>query len=357
MARRISILATALAAAVTVCLVGRAPVRAVGAATVTARRLTQNPLITLATSATLGDNINGPTVIRAPDGLNRPLGRYYLYFAHHMGDVIRLAYANSITGPWTVYEPGVLHVRDTAFFRPQPDPAEALDDFYTHIASPEVYVDRARERVLMWFHGWWTEGQQWPARPGDARDWARGRGYGQFTQVAESTDGIHFETRPGITRENYLRVFQYGDSFYGMARLGRLLRTMDPLAGWELGPNPFRESTYANRVRHVAVVLRGHMLYVFFSGIADTPERILMSTIDLTGDWTTWRASDPVDVLQPETPYECAGLPNVPSLPGDVKGKVRQLRDPFVFDEDGKMYLFYSICGEQGIAAAELAIR
>ena len=28
--------------------------------------------------------------------------------------------------------------------------------------------------------------------------------------------------------------------------------------------------------------------------------------------------------------------------------------DPFVFEEDGRAYLFYSICGEQGIAAAEI---
>jgi hypothetical protein len=37
--------------------------------------------------------------------------------------------------------------------------------------------------------------------------------------------------------------------------------------------------------------------------------------------------------------------------------KVRELRDPYVFEENGKMYLFYSFCGEQGIAAAELTVR
>jgi hypothetical protein len=31
---------------------------------------------------------------------------------------------------------------------------------------------------------------------------------------AESTDGIHFEVRPPITTESYLRVFQYGGYFY-----------------------------------------------------------------------------------------------------------------------------------------------
>jgi len=49
-----------------------------------------------------------------------------MYFANHMGDFVRLAYADAIEGPWTIYEPGVLHVRDTAFYRDQPDPAETL---------------------------------------------------------------------------------------------------------------------------------------------------------------------------------------------------------------------------------------
>jgi hypothetical protein len=333
------------------------PHAVLAAPAVSATRLAQNPLITVETSTSLGDNVNGPTVVRAPAWVGRPLGRYYLYFAHHMGAFIRLAYADAITGPWKVHEPGVLRVGDTAFFRPQPDPTETLDDFYTHVASPEIHVDAARQRVVMWFHGWWTEGQQWPSSPGDARDWARRHGYGQFTQAAESSDGIHFEVRPSIIKTSYLRVFQYGGSLYGMARLGRLLRAKDPSASWELGPNAFREGPYADRVRHVAVVLRGQTLHVFYTGIGDAPERIMLSTIDLKGDWSSWKASEPVEVLRPDMAYECASLPDAPSEGGDVKGRVRQLRDPFVFEESGKMYLFYTICGEQGIAAAELTVR
>jgi hypothetical protein len=32
-------------------------------------------------------------------------------------------------------------VSETAFFRPQPDPPENLENFYTHVASPEVVID------------------------------------------------------------------------------------------------------------------------------------------------------------------------------------------------------------------------
>jgi len=324
---------------------------------VRATRLVQNPLITVDTSASLGGNVNGPTVVRVPDWVERPLGRYYMYFANHMGEFIRLAYADAITGPWRIYEPGVLHVRDTAFFRPQPDPKETLADFYTHVASPEVFVDPARKRLVMWFHGWWTNGERWPSDPEKARAWATQMGYGQFTQVAESTDGIHFEVRPPITKQSYLRVFQHGGYFYGLSRLGRLARSRVLLASFEIGPNPFRDTSYAGRVRHVALVLRGSRLHVFFTAIGDAPERVLVSTIDLTPDWTEWRVTPPADVLRPETAYECAGMADAPSEPGDVEGRVRQIRDPFVFEEQGQSFLFYSTCGEQGIAAAAIEIR
>lgn len=319
-------------------------------------RLKENPLITVRTSASLGTNVNGPTVIRVPDWVAKPLGRYYMYFANHMGEHIRLAYADAITGPWKIHEPGVLHVRDTAMFRPQPDPKETLDDFYTHIASPEILIDHERRRFVMWFHGWWTNGERWPAEPAAARAWAQRSGYSQFTQAAESADGLRFESRPAITRAPYLRVFRHDAWYYGVSRLGRLSRSKDPLAAFELGPNPFRDGRYAGRVRHIALVPRGNMLHVFFTAIGDSPERVMWSTITLTGDWRAWRASYPVEILRPEARYECVNLPEAPSEAGDIAVPVRQLRDPFVFEDGERAYLFYSICGEQGIAAAAIAL-
>ena len=62
-------------------------------------------------------------------------------------------------------------------------------------------------------------------------------------------------------------------------------------------------------------------------------------------------------MLQPDTRYECADMAVAPSEPGDVEGRVRQIRDPFVFEEQGQTFLFYSTCGEQGIAAATITIR
>ena len=36
---------------------------------------------------------------------------------------------------------------------------------------------------------------------------------------------------------------------------------------------------------------------------------------------------------------------------------MQQLRDPCIFEEEGRTYLFYAIAGEMGIAMAELEIE
>jgi hypothetical protein len=68
--------------------------------TISVRRLEGNPIISRETSATTGVNINGPSLVIAPPWLANPLGRYYLYFAHHRGQFIRLATADHLEGPW-----------------------------------------------------------------------------------------------------------------------------------------------------------------------------------------------------------------------------------------------------------------
>ena len=170
------------------------------AQTPVATRFAQNPLVSVGTSKSLGDNVNGPSVIRVPSWLAHPLGRYYMYFAHHKGDHIRLAYANAITGPWKIYEPGVLQVRDTIFYRPQPDPPTSPPTLYTHVASPEVYIDDADKRLVMYVHGMWTDGKPWPVEPRAAVQWIRDNHYAQYTQTAVSADGLHFEAQPASPR-------------------------------------------------------------------------------------------------------------------------------------------------------------
>ena len=328
---------------------------AVSAIAQQAIRFPQNPLVSVSTSPSLGDNVNGPSVIRVPAWIEHPLGRYYMYFAHHKGAYIRLAYADALTGPWRIYEPGVLQVGDTIFYRPQPDPPNSPPTLYTHVASPEISLDEAHKRMVMYVHGMWTDLHAWPSDPGAALKWIADNHYAQFTQTTVSSDGLHFEPQPGVTlRSSYLRAFRWNGEYYGMARLGVLAKTSDPLSRFGTGPNPFDNSPYAHRVRHVAVLLRGNTLYVFYSGIGDAPEKILLSTIALEGDWSTWKASPPVEVLAPRERYECPNLPVVPSKPGESEGPENALRDPAVFEDGGKVTLFYSVCGEQGIGAADV---
>ena len=72
-------------------------------------------------------NINGASLIKVPDWIKNPLGKYYLYFASHTGKYIRLAYSDSLTKPFKVYDGEPLKLSDT--------------NCKTHIASPDVHID------------------------------------------------------------------------------------------------------------------------------------------------------------------------------------------------------------------------
>lgn len=101
------------------------------------------------------------------------------------------------------------------------------------------------------------------------------------------------------------------------------------------------------------MLLDGSTLLVFYSVIGDAPERILLSTIRLDTAPSSWELSPPIEVLRPELDYEGAQRPNVPSVKGPATN-VNQLRDPYVFVDNGTTYLYYGIAGESGIAVAEL---
>jgi hypothetical protein len=251
----------------------------------------------------------------------------------------------------------VLNVSQTALFRPQPDPYPHPYGVYTHVASPEVYVDNARKRIVMWIHGQYTDGKRWPADVREAGAWLRQNGYSQVTQVTESADGLNFTAQPAISKDPYLRVFEHDKMFYGIVRLGRLVRSTEPLKPFEQGPNPFRDTPHSNKVRHVALLPKGDSLHVFLSVIGTSPEKILHTTIPLTGDWNDWKAQTFDEVLVPEANYECPDYPSRESEVGEIYGPAKQLRDPAIFEENGKLYLFYTICGEQGIAGAEIQLK
>ena len=279
------------------------------------RRFEKNPIIVPEMDESMGSNINGPSLIKVPDWVEAPLGRYYLYFAHHQGEYIRLAYADDLAGPWKTHPRGVMRLDETGY--------------RGHVASPDVHVDEAERRFRMYFHGCIEHGQR--------------------TSVALSTDGLAFQPKAEILGNSYFRVFFWRGYHYALVMPGEFRRSRDGITGFEPGPTLFTE-----HMRHCALRLRGNTLEVFFSNAYDRPERILCSTIDISGDWMDWQAAEPVTVLEPETDYEGADLPLEPSKRGSVHVRARQLRDPCIYEENGRTYLLHTVAGEHGIAIAEI---
>jgi len=273
----------------------------------------------------MAENINGPSLVSVPPWVEDPLGEYYLYFANHQGRYIYLAYADDLGGPWTVYEPGTLHVEET--------PLEH------HVASPDVHLDHESETVRMYHHG---------VSDYDAYMSFDGAG-GQASGVAYSPDGIDFEADDEAFGTPYLRMFRYEDAHYFMGGRGHLYRSADGQAGFEAGPTVFPDE-----MRHPAVHRDGDKLTVYYSNRNDRPERIFRSTVGLTADWTEWEPRNETLVLKPDTDYEGDGRPVEESVSGFSRTPVCQVRDPAVFDENGDLYLLYSVAGERGIAIARI---
>ena len=314
-------------------------------------RLLDRPIITPDLHPSIGLNIQGPSAIRVPDWITERLGDYYLYFADHKGRYIRLAYADRLTGPWTIYPPGSLQLEKSCFLTEPPNATseqvafhearikaagiqlshDVLSEITTpHIASPDVHVDPSNCRIIMYYHGLDDVGTQ-------------------VTRVAISRDGIDFEARPEVLGRSYMRIFQHDGMTHALAMPGLFYRSKDGLLDFEPGPTLFNPN-----MRHSAVMKRNGELLVFWTEVGHAPERILLSRIDITGDWSGWTEGPAVEILRPECRWEGADAPLVPSIRSTAYGIVNQLRDPAILQEEGRVHLFYAVAGESGIAIAEL---
>ena len=290
----------------------------------------------------LEGNVNGPSLIKVPAWVSRPLGRYYLYFAHHEGRSIRLAYADELRGPWRLHPAGALQLAQSGFPTTSPKP-DALhpyvrmlikaghDGDYAHIASPDVVVDAAQQQIRLYYHGRMPDGRQ-------------------ATRVALSSDGLHFVAREPLLGHPYMRMVQHEDVWYGVGMPGIIYRSQDGLSDFEQGGKIFDPA-----VRHCALLKRNNTLYAFWTQVGHAPERILMSKINLSADWTSWQDSPPIEIHRPTAAWEGANLPLEASRYGGIMQPVNQLRDPAVFVENDTIYLLYTVQGEQGIAIGRLS--
>jgi hypothetical protein len=316
-------------------------------------RLLDGPIISAGLHPSIGPNIQGPSVIRVPDWIEGRRGDYYLYFADHKGRYIRLAFADNLLGPWRIYPPGSLQLERSCFLTEPPRATpeqvaqfearlkqscvaishDVLAEITTpHIASPDVHVDTPGRRIVMYFHGLDAIGTQ-------------------VTRVATSGNGVDFSAEPEVLGRPYMRAFQHNGMTYAIAMPGQFYRSKDGMHEFEPGPTLFNPN-----MRHSAVMKRSGELWVFWTQVGEAPERILLSRIDLTGDWHSWKESTPIEILRPERSWEGADAPLVPSVRSTAYGQVNQLRDPAIFEEDGRVYLLYAVAGESGIAIAEILI-
>jgi hypothetical protein len=318
-------------------------------------RLGDGPIITPASHPSIGANIQGPSLIRAPDWLPGRLGRYYLYFADHKGSFIRLAHADALEGPWRIHAPGALRLDQTPFLQAPPPASDAEIEAHVaaavarglrlkqfadlrgdltvpHIASPDAHVDEAGRRIVLYYHGLESLGRQ-------------------ATRVAASPDGVNFVSGDEILGQTYWRAFRIDGWTYAMAMPGQFYRSRDPLGGFEAGPLLFERD-----MRHAALLLRGRTLHVAWTRVGDAPERIYHSAIEVGGPWEGWRAGPEVELLRPERDWEGARLPLAPSMRSGVDRPVNQLRDPAFFDEDGRAFMVYAVAGESGLALAEVTL-
>jgi len=322
--------------------------------TFSVQRMGDGPIVGPGLHPSIGENIQGPSLIKAPDWLPGRLGEYYLYFADHKGAYIRLAYADALEGPWTIHPPGALQLAQTPFLQSPPDyspqemadyrrrlaslgvPPEVAtrleaDALIPHIASPDVHVDETNRQIVMYYHGLEKFGDQ-------------------VTRVAVSADGLNFASQPEALGRTYWRAFQREGFHYGLTMPGVFYRSASLFGPFEEGPTLFPPT-----MRHSAVFLAEDILYVVWSNVgADPPERLLLSAVDIRGEWTAWSVVSTVELMRPEREYEGAGLPLIASFRSVAPGPVNQLRDPAIYEENGRRFLLYSVAGESGIALAEL---
>lgn len=257
-----------------------------------------------------------PCVVEAGALLPSPPARWIMYYAPHHSAGIGAALAEEIIGPWQPMEGNPILTLDRV---------EALQG---HLSAPDVIWMPQQKTLRMYCHGGGTEGQQ--------------------TAAADSTDGLEFEPisdRP-VLGGPYLRVWRRNGLFYGVYHTGPdlcLVRSEDGIE-WEGWPgNPLlqlrEEDGEFDRLRHHCVWPVEETLHLYYCTYRDPGrevEAIRLATLQTAGPWEEWpRPQRRGDVLRPELPWEQGNL-----------------RDPYLVETEGSVYMFYVGGNESGIGLA-----
>ncbi len=281
------------------------------------------PIITNDMLGDLGNNINGPSLIKVPEWVENPLGKYYLYFAHHSGEHIRMAYSNDVKGPWKIYEGGVLNIEES----------ECED----HIASPNVHVDEDKKQIVMYYHGVTSQ---------------EGAPHNQCSFVSFSKNGLFFNSNSGILGMFYFSVFKYKNKVYALAKNKNIDGILYESDKWDGKFEPI--FNLIPNMRHASTFVESDYLYIFYTVVGHSPESIMMIKLKLDDDIDNWKILEAQTVLKPELEFEGVHLPKFPSSFGAALQPLNQVRDPFVFKDDDDLFLLYSFAGESGIGLSKI---
>ena len=257
-----------------------------------------------------------PSVIEAGRFSKSAPSRYLMYYAPHHSPGVGVAAAERLTGPWKpLSENPILRV-------------DQFSGIAGHLSGPDVIWVPEERRFRMYVHG---------VAPGS----------GQQTGLAASADGVHFEpvSPDPVLPHPYLRVWRLKGIYYGVARFGNdlgLVRSADGIE-WQQWPGGLllargAEHGEYDRLRHHCVHLVGDTLHLYYCTYVDPDENteaIRLAVLPLAGDWTEWKVRRLGDVLRPELDWE-----------------QNNLRDPYVIEGDGRLYMFYVGGHEAGIALA-----
>lgn len=255
------------------------------------------------------DNIGSPCMLYLND-------TFHIYFSNHEGTSIRLATSKHLQGPWRIQD--VLQLRDTPCT--------------THIASPEVIYEDGMYK--MYYHG--------------------DKNNKQGTFLAQSKTGNFFtNVSPDILCDFYLRVFDYKGVRYGIAK-----NNNDGAVIYNVSDSYTPMFSFLPSARHCHGLVKEDKLYIVYSNIGDRPEHIRLCIIQLDEDISKWDVLSDNALILPTFKHEGGDLPVVTSMPGSATRRfsqpVMELRDPYLFDLNGKVHILYSTQGERAIAYAQL---
>jgi len=258
-----------------------------------------------------------PSILRTEGVLRNPLGKYYLYYSpHNAPGGICLAYSDSPEGPWTEYgENPILHSAWPPHYK------------VSHISGPSVVYNEERGKLFCYFHG-----------------------ENNTTRIASAVDGIHFDYEgvavdtsmyQGLSEASYARVFRYsvpGTEFrYVMMFMGNnggtrriyLAFSKDGLK-WEARKEPLlNPPAGVGQVGSPWLFPWKGKLYVIYHGDLIVPKGV--------GCTTNLYVTEVDSGLQQA---RFIGLFYDRTL---LSADNMRQSDPFLLEEDGKLYLFTAV--------------